>query len=1077
MPILVLRALPYVVMVVGLMAFMALLRFSWGPGLRVRPVLLAGLVLAWAAALYVGLTWAGLVRDDYLRIARPWVLVLGLGAMAFITVRLLSHTVRQGRGRTHLGDALITAATLGAAMAAAGLEIGRPLDRLTILIAMDRSRSIDLVPHADKRLTQEVSVAEIGMRDDDRIATIAFAADAATEDPPRPRSNLPPPQRVVVGRDGTDLAAAIRRALAEVPADTAARIVLLTDGVATRGDTMAAAAAAVAAQIPVDVVPLEQRLVPDVRVVALRAPARADEGEAMDLRLVTSSPAAAEIEIRIKRDGQLISAATAKIAAGEDVLRIREKAPAPGLHRYDVEITAKDPRLDEAPEDNSGSTFVRVRGQAAALVIDGDPGKTRFIAKALEDSAFRVEEGGAVALPGDLGGLALYDLVVLGDVPAHALSPAQIDVLASYVRDFGGGLILMGGDRSMGPGGYSRTPLEEVSPVSFDLKQERRRASLAEVIGIDISGSMGAEVGGHTKLELANEAAARSAALLGPGDMLGVEHVDTVVNWSVPLGPVVDKAAIDKAIRAVKVGGGGILVDITLVDAYAALDKQKVNLKHVLLFADGADAEQMGGCRAMVSHALQRKITTSVIALGNGSDVPELEVLSKLGDGRFYLIEDAARLPSVFAQETILAARSAVVEKDFNVSLGVPGAITAGIAFEQAPILKGYVVTIPKSRATVLLTGPDSDPILAVWSAGIGRSAAFTSDLKDRWGGAWTQWPGAARLIAQVARDVSRKAEDARVRVEADTSGGELHLRANVVGDDGRTQSFRRLTAHVAGPDGFARDVVLEASGAGAYSATVPLSRPGTYIAVARDELTGEALGTAGAALTAGEELRPTGSDLALLSRIAELTGGKKRDTLAGIYGDRASRRFSYEDITPTLLLLGALALLLAVAARRLAVPDVVLAAPLRIKQWWGGRIAASAAAPHPSAVGSPEPEATMSSLLHAKDRGWAERGMPGARPAPGEPPPPTFSGPARSPPPYLGGMGAPVGDAPAHLRAPPVATHAGPARAAPPNAGPAFAPPPMGARQVNRDGAAPPSQGRHLTAAEILLARRRGKG
>src|SRR5262249_38259955 len=159
--------------------------------------------------------------------------------------------------------------------------------------------------------------------------------------------------------------------------------------------------------------------------------------------------------------------------------------------------------------------------------------------------------------------------------------------LASYVRDLGGGLILMGGDRGMGPGGYSRTPVEEVSPVSFDLKQERRRASLAEVIGIDISGSMAATAGKHTKLELANEAAARSASLLGPGDMLGVAHVDTKVQWSVPLGPVNDKAAIDKAIRAVGPGGGGIIVDITLDAGYAELDKVKVNLKHMLLFADG----------------------------------------------------------------------------------------------------------------------------------------------------------------------------------------------------------------------------------------------------------------------------------------------------------------------------------------------------------------------------------------------------------------------------------------------------------------------------------------------------------
>ncbi len=72
------------------------------------------------------------------------------------------------------------------------------------------------------------------------------------------------------------------------------------------------------------------------------------------------------------------------------------------------------------------------------------------------------------------------------------------------------------------------------------------------------------------------------------------------------------------------VGGGGIIVDITLDAGYAALDKQKSNLKHMLLFADGSDAENMTGCRAKVTEALRRGITTSVVALGSSGDVPEL---------------------------------------------------------------------------------------------------------------------------------------------------------------------------------------------------------------------------------------------------------------------------------------------------------------------------------------------------------------------------------------------------------------------------------------------------------------------
>jgi uncharacterized membrane protein len=513
-------------------------------------------------------------------------------------------------------------------------------------------------------------------------------------------------------------------------------------------------------------------------------------------------------------------------------------------------------------------------------------------------------------------------LVVLGDISAPDFSSSQLEALRSYVRDLGGGLLLMGGDHALGPGGYARTPIEEISPVSFDLKQERRRASLAEVIAVDYSGSMAMSVGGKTKLELANEAAARSAELLGEGDRLGVMHVDTVVSWTVPLAPVRDKADIEARIRKVGPGGGGIFVDLTLAAAYQALRKENVQLKHLLLFSDGNDAEERGTAPSLVSQGKRSGITTSVVALGNGSDVPALARMAELGGGRFYLIEDATRLPAVFAQETILASRSAINEVAFVPKAAEPNAVLRGVDFGAAPALTGYVVTIPKARSQVLLSGPENDPILATWSAGVGRSGVFTSDYKDRWGRAWTGWDGAARLFAQLGRDLARRVDDPHVRWEAEATGGELSLRATVFDDRGRHEAQRRLRVRVGGPDGFSRDVPLETVGAGSYATKIPLSRPGAYLATLVDEQTELALATTGAALSAGEELRPTGTDRGELRRIAALSGGKLRDTLAGVFNDREARRFAYAPFGPWLALLAAGALLLSVGSRRLALPD-----------------------------------------------------------------------------------------------------------------------------------------------------------
>lgn len=1053
--------LPLAVALVGALACIGyvLTHFLKRPP-QLRPVLSFAALSSSILPCLLALSLSGLADIRQLRLERPWLALPVAFVLLASFTRLERLSPRQSRFRRTATELTAVATLLAAGLAVTGLEIGRPLDRLSVLIAIDRSRSIDLVPGADARVAAELRVAELGMRDEDRIGTLAFGTSATVEDPLRPRSRLAAPQRAEVGRDGTDLAAALRHALGEIPADSSARIVLMTDGVATRGDTLSAALAAVAAGVPVDAVPLDQAKVPDVRVTAVRMPSRASEGEPLELRVVTASSSPARVEVRVLRDGVPIRSGKVDLAAGEDVLHLRELAPAPGFHRYDVELSAENPALDRAHEDNAGSAFVRVQGQASALVLEREPALAGALVRSLEGAAFRVDVRGATGIPADVAGFAAYDVVALSDIPASDLSPSQMDALASYVRDLGGGLLLLGSDKGLGPGGYGKTPIEEISPVSFDVKQERRRASLAEVIAVDYSGSMGAQVGRRTKLDLANEAAVRSAELLGSGDRLGVMHVDTTVRWTVPLGPIKDKAALARDVRAVGVGGGGIYVDLTLSTAYEALGRENVQLKHCLLFSDGADAEERTNAIALVTRAKANGITTSVVALGNGSDVPDLERMSLAGGGRFYLIEDATRLPAVFAQETVLASRSAINEVTFRPTLAAPGPAVRGIDFVAAPPLTGYVVSVPKARTLVHLTGPEGDPLLAVWSAGVGRSAVFTSDFKDRWGLGWTSWEGAARLFGQVARDVARRADDPNVRLQADTRDGVFRLQANVVNQRGRAETFRRLRATVAGPDGFSRTIELEATGSGSYAAALPLDRPGAYVATALDEDTGAQLGIAGASLSAGEELRPTGTDRALLTRITEQSGGKLRDTLAGIFEDRPPRRFAYTSVAPALALAAAFLLLFMVAARRLAMPEFVTALP---RQW-------RAQSEQRRAIRDEERARRTSARTMREPTGAGTR----AGPAPEAP----QAAPSQS---AAGSSLDALRQAKARARAATTDPRgSAPAAAASPPPAPgvtASAPRPAAGPTPAREASPPSSRGpRPLSAAEILLQRRKGR-
>jgi hypothetical protein len=276
-------------------------------------------------------------------------------------------------------------------------------------------------------------------------------------------------------------------------------------------------------------------------------------------------------------------------------------------------------------------------------------------------------------------------------------------------------------------------------------------------------------------------------------------------------------------------------------------------------------------------------------------------------------------------------------------------------------------------------------------------------------------------LCGPPARDAAPRADDPRVRLEAEAVGGELKLKANVVDERGRAESFRRLRVVVGGPDGMSHSLPLEAVGAGAYAATLPLSRPGAYMATAVDEVTGEAAGIAGAVLSPGEELKPTGTDRALLARIAELTGGKTRDTLAGIFLDRPPRRFAYTPLAPWLLIVAASALLFMVAARRLSPPEALTRLPSTLKRALSGHREARERPTRPS-----ERKADFEALKRAKAR---------SAPAPGHAPRPLA--PAVAPP------------------RPEVSAEQAEARA-----------------PVSR----PPSEPRQRSAAEILLERRRGR-
>lgn len=872
-------------------------------------------------------------------------------APAAIAIYLGLRRPLEGPSRRVVSD-LAHVVALGVLGTAAAGTVASAAASTTTIVVVDRSVSVTRDLSRASRTIRAVRDAARPQRDGEQAGLVGFAERAVIEEPVHGVDDAPPSRAVAFDGTQTDVEAGLRVALGAVAATDAARLVLVSDGGATAGDALSAARVAAARRIPVDVVALPFAAGPNIVVRGLAGPSTIALREPVQLSAFVASSDAAAATVVLTRAGLEIARTEVDLARGDNLVRFSDVAPKGGLVAYEVHVTPRDPASDVLHEDNVASRFVRVLAQRSALVVEGDAGQAKLVSAALTRAGFvvSVAEGAAARIDSDQ--LFGTDLLVLSDVPAKDFAPRTLTDIADYVRVLGGGMILLGGDRSLGPGGYGRTPIEDVAPVTFDARSHERRARLGEVIVIDSSGSMQSMAGGRTKLSLANDAAVRSSELLDGADELGVLHVDTLPSATIPLARIDATPDLAQRVRAATVGGGGILVVVGLTAAYEKLRATTTELKHVLLFADGSDAHDASDATSLVVAAKAAGITTSVVALGQGSDVPALERLSVVGDGRFHLIEDASRLPAVFAEETIQAARASLIEEPFVPVVRTPGDVLRGIDFDGAPALLGHVVVSARPGAEIALSGLDGDPILVTGRAGAGRTAVFTSDLKARWGKAWMRWPEASQMFAQLANAVARRTPEATSPMFLSFDGNDIVVDVDVEpgADDAPAERGPDLRVDVRSPDGETLSTGLVPSAAGRWGASLRALAPGDYFVAVTDAASGRQIALGGVTRGRATEVDAPRDGARLLRRIAEISGGRvleaeDLDRAAASILPRASSGArakiaagSGVSPSPWLLFGGALAFVVGIVVRRVTLPS---RAPRTAKQ------ASSDAAPH----------------------------------------------------------------------------------------------------------------------------------
>ena len=504
----------------------------------------------------------------------------------------------------------------------AGVQAVRINNQQCVFFILDIS---DSIPAAQKTVALDyVKRALKQMRGDDLAGVIAVGSEALMELSPakslqldKIHSELSPTR--------TDLAAALRLALAAFPEGTLRKIVLLTDGNENLGSALDEANLAASDDVLVDVVPLRAKYEKEVLAEKLVVPAQVKIGEPFSLRLLIRSLQPTTATIRLLRNDEHFRSYDANLIRGANSLELPQVIDKPGFYQFQAIIESPN---DTLAENNTALGFCLIRGQPKVLYCEGDPGGERYLLPALRDAKIETDLVGLSGVPLALGELQQYDALILSDVRADLISLEQMMMVRAAVRDLGIGLIMIGGEDSFGVGGYYQTPVEDALPVYMDVRRKRKLPGLAMELVIDKSGSMAMTMLGASKVGLAREAAAAAVQVLSPQDEIGVICFDQAFKEVVELQKASDKRAISDKIAQIRAGGGTQMYG-AMYRAYERLRASNAKLKHCILLTDGQSlpADFEGLARKMAASG----ITISCVAVGSDSAIGLLQALAKIG--------------------------------------------------------------------------------------------------------------------------------------------------------------------------------------------------------------------------------------------------------------------------------------------------------------------------------------------------------------------------------------------------------------------------------------------------------------
>jgi len=741
-------------------------------------------------------------------------------------------------------------------------------DQVNVFFCLDVSESIP----GDQKLAAETFIknASAEMKSEDQAGLIVFGKHPSLEislrnefDSLSIKSDINP--------NHTNIYAAMQLAIGKLPQKGKNKIVVISDGNENlqRSPDMAYLAASLG--IEIYPVPLATWFGNNEAFIkTLETPSHVALETPFEIKLVVISSTENRGELILVRNESLMAQQPVALQAGINILTFADTLIEPGLYMYKAILNSSE---DTFFQNNEGISFTRGTQKSRILYLTDESGSSAHLAETLKVQGLDLDRKHIKDISGAMHEFVDYNAVILDNISGRSISFATMEQFEKYVKDMGGGLVMIGGDKSFGAGYYKKTPVEKALPVYMDVPTDIKLSELHLIFVIDKSSSMASSYNDKTKLEMAKIAAFSSIEMLNPIDNIGIVTFDSEFEWIVPITKANERQKIADKLSQVMEGGGTDLYP-ALKDVHRVFKEVTTTRKHVIVLSDGETEE--ADFQSLVQSIRASGISISTVSIGKGSHVALMQSIAEWGNGRAYYTDDPDRIPKIFAGETKIINKKIITEKTMQPSIRMPDEMLQGINAVDLPVIYGQVVTYPKPGASVLIETAQG-PLLAAWQYGLGRSVAFTSDLSNRWGKDWVLWEHYGKFTSQMLKWTQRKVAPKRYLTTIDRNGEKGTFTVDITTDQNQFVNHLDLNVNVLLPSGQDQTFLLDQIAPGRYESVFPAEEIGAYFfsIFGNQNVYADISQVFGFGIAHTEEFNRTGVNMQLLENLASTTNGR----------------------------------------------------------------------------------------------------------------------------------------------------------------------------------------------------------